>query len=57
MFLEKLSESLHFYLVYYVKIYYSNIRSKIIRIYIIIWLSPYVLFPKPAGPKLAAEHR
>jgi hypothetical protein len=30
--LEKLSESLHFYMVYQVKIYYSNIRSKIIRI-------------------------
>jgi hypothetical protein len=30
--LGKMSESLHFYMVYEVKIYYSNIPSKIIRI-------------------------
>jgi hypothetical protein len=32
IFLEKLSKSLHFYMVKIVKMYYSNIRSKIIRI-------------------------
>jgi hypothetical protein len=31
-FLEKLYESLHFYMVYKVKKYYSNIQSKNIRI-------------------------